>query len=81
MEISLQANRTSSLPKTLLLNKFEAMATSLTNQLNQVDRLFEDATRSQGCGAQSVDNARAAIDFLKKLTPHAVGAAKALECE
>lgn len=81
VDISLQANRTSGLPKQLLLNKFEAMATNLSSLLNQVDRLFGDATQPQSHRDQSVDNARAAIGFLKKLTPHAVGAAKGLESQ
>jgi hypothetical protein len=82
VDISLQANRTSGRTKELLLSKFEAMATGMISQLNQVDRLFEEATKSVSRRrGQSVGNAGAAIDFLKKLTPHAVGAAKALESE
>ena len=81
VDISLQANRTSGRTKELLLSKFEAMATYLTSQLNQVDRLFEDATQYVGNRDPAVGNAGAAIGFLKKLTPHAVGAAKGLESE
>ena len=43
----------------------------------KVDRLFGESTKSLSHCAQSMENAEAAIGFLKKLTPHAVGAAKA----
>lgn len=79
VDISLQANRTSSLAKQLLMNKFEAMATYLVDQLNLVERLFNDSAGLLSQQEPAIRNSGGAIVFLKKLTPHAVGAAKSLE--
>ena len=79
MDLSLQANRTSGLTVQLLMKKFEVMATYMREQLDLVLKLFDDSTQSLSNPEQSVRNSKAAIGFLKKLTPHAIGAAKSLE--
>lgn len=80
VDLSLQANRASSLQaKKMLMKKFEGKATTLLNQLNTVGRLFSDATSPLSNPEPAVRNSGAAISFLKKLSPHAVGAAKSLE--
>lgn len=80
VDLSLQANRTSGLPKQLLMKKFDDMATYLTDQLDCVSKLFADRTRSlPSLKEPSLRSSDAAIEFLRKLTPHAIGAAKSLE--
>ena len=78
VDVALEASRTSDLPKQLLLKKFEGMATGLMDKLSLVDTSFGESTSSLTRREQPVQNARAAISFLKKLTPHAIGAAKTL---
>ena len=79
VDLSLQASRTSGHAKQTLLNKFDRMAMGLSEQLNQVDRLYADNTKTLTYHEQRVEEVRDAIQFLKKLTPHVVGAAKSLE--
>ncbi len=80
VDLSLHANRTSGMAKQLLMKKFDNMAAYLTDQLEHVLKLFADCTQSLANPREiSVRNSEAAISFLKKLTPHAVGAAKSLE--
>lgn len=57
------------------------MAQFMVEQLNHVGRLFTESTGEVGNPEPAVKNAKAAISFLKKLTPHAIGAAKSLESE
>ena len=82
VDIALQANRTSNLQtKRLLMKRFDAKANFLTQQLNSVERLFGSVAASLVQPEKSVRSAGAAIGFLKKLSPHAVAAAKSLESE
>lgn len=79
VDLSLQANRTSGQARQLLMDKFEGMAMYLTEQLDLVQNLFGESTQSPSHPEVAVKSAETAIGFLKKLTPHAVGAAKSLE--
>lgn len=82
VDISLQANRTNSLQtKKLLMKRFEVKANFLMEQLGLVESLFEDATGLLPKPEQAIRNSRVAIGFLRKLSPHAVAAAKSLESE
>lgn len=78
VDISLQANRTSGQAKQHLLSRFETKATFLNKQLELVERLFNEATGDISHPEKSIVSGKAALGFLKKLTPHAVGAAKFL---
>ena len=81
VDIALQASRTSGIAKQHLLSQFEGRASYLTDHaLEKVSRHFDEATMglSQQPREAAVDNVAMAISFLRKLTPHAVGAAKSL---
>ena len=81
VDIALQASRTSGIAKQHLLSQFESRASYLTDHaLEKVSRHFDEATMglSQQPREAAVDNAAMAISFLRKLTPHAVGAARSL---
>lgn len=47
----------------------------------QVESHFEEATKSVEQREAALDSVSMAITFLKKLTPHAVGACRSLSCE
>lgn len=81
VDIALQASKTTGPAKEHLLQQFKTKSAYITNQLGEVDRLFLEATDPLHHREESVDNASAAIVFLKKLTPHAVGAARSLAGE
>ncbi len=81
VDLSLQANRTSGQARKYLLDKFEAKAAFITAQLVLVDNLFGDATQDVSHFGLSLRNAEAALGFLKRLTPHAIGASKSLASE
>lgn len=79
VDLALQASRTTSLAKQHLLSKFESKASFIGDQLTVIDQRFGEATRDLPAEReQAVDNAAAAVVFLKKLTPHAIGAARSL---
>ena len=81
VDIALQASRTSGIAKQHLLSQFESRASYLTDRaLEKVSRHFDEATMglSQQPREAAVDNVATAISFLRKLTPHAVGAARSL---
>ena len=78
VDLALQASRTTSLAKQHLLTKFETKASFIREQLGVVNTLYNEATDGLTEREQAVENAAATITFLKKLTPHAVGAARSL---
>ncbi len=79
VDLALQASRTTSLAKQHLLTKFESKASFIVDQLNLVDQLFAEATQDLPAEReQAVDDAAAAVVFLKKVTPHVIGAARSL---
>lgn len=81
VDLALQASKTSGPAKQHLLDQFKAKSTFLANQLEVVDKLFQEATVPLPQREDAIDNASMAIAFLKKLTPHAVGAARSLASE
>ena len=86
VDLALQAGRTSGGPaREHLLNQFESKAAFISEQLGRVGELFSEATmRLQQHGGRrepAVEAADTAITFLKRLTPHAVGAARSLSSE
>lgn len=46
----------------------------------QVDRSFQEATEGVEQREAALDSVAMSISFLKKLTPHAVGACRSLTC-
>ena len=80
MELSLEANRRSGLAKQTLMNKFEAKSSSLLEQLENVEILFDEATTSASGQPpeMAVASSKAAIVFLRNLSPHAIGAVRYL---
>ena len=86
MELSLAANRTSGLAKQHLMNKFEEKSSSLLEQLETVETLFNEATMAaeeehQKPPEMAVTTSKVAIGFLRNLTPHAIGAVRYLASE
>lgn len=47
----------------------------------QIESRFQEATNTVEEREAALDNVSMAISFLKKLTPHAVGACRSLSCE
>ena len=78
VDIALQASRTDGMTKEHLLKQFENKASFLTDQLELVNKLFKEATDSLQVREQPVEKVEISLAFLKKLTPHAVGAARSL---
>lgn len=64
-----------------LMDQFESKASFLSDQLDAVCELFHETTDPVTDREAAIDRANAALDFLKKLTPHAIGAARSLACE
>ena len=81
VDLALQASRTSGIAKQHLLSQFEGRASYLMDHaLEEVSSLFDEATKDvpQQQREAAVDNVAMAMSFLRKLTPHAVGAARSL---
>lgn len=78
VDIALQASRTDGMAKQHLLKQFENKASFLTDQLEVVNTLFKEATDSLQVREESLEKVDFSLAFLKKLTPHAVGAARSL---
>ena len=81
VEVSLQASQRSGMAKQYLMDQFETKASFLSDQLQAVSELFNEATDHVLEGEPAIEKADAAIAFLKKLTPHAIGAARSLASE
>lgn len=64
-----------------LMDQFESKASFLSDQLQVVCELFNEATDGVTDADPAIDKAGKAIGFLKKLTPHAIGAARSLASE
>jgi hypothetical protein len=80
VETALQASRTSSKAKQHLLDKFEKRADFIRNQLEVVENCFNEATATVEQRDTAMDSAALSVSFLRKLTPHAVGACRSLTC-
>ena len=83
MELALAANRTSGLAKQHLMGKFEAKSFNLLEQLLTVESLFDEAAEGAGKDPRKppevpLSASKAAIGFLRNLTPHAIGAVRYL---
>jgi hypothetical protein len=81
VETALQASRTSSKAKQHLLDKFEKRADFIRNQLEVVENCFNEATATVEQRDTAMDSAALSVSFLRKLTPHAVGACRSLTSE
>lgn len=78
VDVSLQANQRSGMAKQYLMDQFETKASFLSDQLQTVSELFNEVTDHVLHGDPAIEKADQAIIFLKKLTPHAIGAARSL---
>lgn len=81
VEVALQANQRSGMAKQHLMDQFEKKASFLSDQLQVVCELFNEATDGVTGADPAIDKADKAIGFLNKLTPHAIGAARSLASE
>jgi len=81
VDTALQASRTEGPAKNLLLNKFEQQASFISEQLQEVNTLFQKAMESEGSKDKRVNKVSRVISFLNKLSPHAIGAARSLTSE
>ena len=81
VDVALQASQRSGMAKQHLMDQFESKASFMSDQLQLVCELFNEATDSVTTGEPAIEKADAALVLLKKLTPHAVGAARSLASE
>ena len=81
VDVALQASQRSGMAKQHLMDQFESKASFMSDQLQLVCELFNEATGSVITGEPAIEKADAALVLLKKLTPHAVGAARSLGSE
>ncbi len=81
VDVSLQASQRSGMAKQHLMDQFESKASFMSDQLQLVCELFNEATDAVTTGELAIEKADAALILLKKLTPHAVGAARSLGSE
>lgn len=81
VEVALQANQRSGMARQHLVDQFESKASFLSDQLEVVSKLFNEAADPVMNGEPAIEKADATIVFLKKLTPHAIGAARSLASE
>ena len=84
MALSLQANETTGQAHQYLMSKFENKSTLLLEQLEEVWILFEEIMKKTVLGQPTevaISSSRAAIMFLRNLSPHAVEAARNLASE
>ena len=81
VDVSLQASQRSGMAKQHLMDQFESKASFMSDQLQLVSELFDEATDAVTSGEPAIEKADAALVLLKKLTPHAVGAARSLGSE
>ena len=81
VDVSLQASQRSGMAKQHLMDQFESKASFMSDQLQLVSELFNEATDAVTSGEPAIEKADAALILLKKLTPHAVGAARSLGSE
>lgn len=81
VDVALQASQRSGMAKQHLMDQFESKASFMSDQLQLVCELFNEATNSVTAGEPAIEKADAALVLLKKLTPHAVGAARSLGSE
>ena len=79
VDTALQASRTDGLAKDHLIKQFEQRAAFIADQLQVVHDCFHDATGTRLSGRQ--EKVERVISFLKKLTPHVIGAARSLASE
>lgn len=81
VDVALQASQRSGMAKQHLMDQFESKASFMSDQLQLVSRLFNEATDSVTGRESAIEKADAALVLLKKLTPHAIGAARSLGSE
>ena len=81
VDVALQASQRSGMAKQHLMGQFESKASFMSDQLQLVSELFNEATDSVTVGEPAIEKADAALVLLKKLTPHAIGAARSLGSE
>ena len=78
VSIALEASKTE-LAKGHLMSQFKAKARRMRRQMECLREVFDKEVKGKvGERQQAVDNADRAITFLTKLSPHVVGAARAL---
>eukprot|EP00731_Ephydatia_muelleri_P020881 Em0013g608a len=81
VSIALEASKTE-LAKGHLMSQFKAKARRMRRQMECLREVFDKEVKGKvGERQQAVDNADRAITFLTKLSPHVVGAARALSNE
>ena len=81
VEVALQANQRSGLAKQHLMDQFESKASFLSDQLEAVCEMFSEVTDQVTVRDPTIEKVNAGLAFLKKLSPHAIGAARSLACE
>ena len=81
VEVALQASQRSGMAKQHLMDQFESKASFMSDQLQVVCELFNEATDPVTSGEPAIEKADEALALLKKLTPHAIGAVRSLASE
>lgn len=78
VDIALQASRTDRHVKQHLLKQFENEASFINDQLEEVKQQLKKVIDSRQVKELPLENVEMSLSFLRKLTPHAIGAARSL---
>jgi hypothetical protein len=81
VSVALQASRTEGMAKDHLMGKFEQKEEFINDQLDTVKSKLNNSVDQLKASNNSLQNCLRSLNFLQKVSPHAIGAAKSLSSD